>query len=1062
MSENNKIYRDTYELAEKLGEGGKGVVYLARHIRLDRKVVLKVERVDDPRRVSSREVDVLKLLKHRYIPSVYDYFVESDRTVTIMDYIQGESLDRPLKRGEVFTQAQVIGWTEQLLEALDYLHSPTHGDPPRGFVHSDIKPANIMRMPNGDVCLIDFNISLALGDERVSGYTPAYASPEHFGYDFSGTGRTGGLAGRRVRGFDVRTRTGVTSDKSTHKPADVSEKAAPEGSVTYDGSVTDDVTTDAFDSGTYVRANNIPNKDSVTDDTTECLTGGLTAHYAKSSSATSRAGEKPSDVWNVSGGRTSGKRIMPDVRSDIYCLGITMYYLLTGQSPRHSSSASKPETFEDFITDPLPADRFSKPFSDILAKAMEPDPEQRYASAAEMLEAVRMLRYNDPRVLRLKRSRRIVAAVFGVLLAAGLFTSFVGMERRNIEKTAMTHADRAFSLMNSGDAAGAITEALEALPARNALFAPGYLAKSELALAAASGVYDLRGGFADTRRVKLPAAPSFLRLSPDGSRGAAVCNDKLVIFSTADGSIIKELESEGSYLAEAEFVDDGTIAYAGKDGLTVYEIDSGKVILTGDPATAIAVSADGSTAAGVYKDSGYAKVYKLSDGSVRTVNFQGGYQKCPDELVKLNDLNAFELNGDGTALAVSLYYKEQGGSAVMLTDLNIGGISPRSSFSDMEKFSAAFSGGTLITTGAANGGRSEINIFRNAVGNEDTGESAVSDSEHFAVKSFGGRFYIRQGGRISIFGADSVSISGTLNNSLGVIDTGSTISTFDTDGKYVLLADKAGVSVYSVNGTKISYPKGSGRTADSNVCTVRNGVAAFGDMNSNELQIAAYKSGGGDFAVDYNADYSHSETRLSADGEHIMQFSSLSFRILDKEGNVIVGETALPENAADPQYRRDENGSCLEVTCTDGRVICYDGATGDIIGERQSDPPNLASTEFVTEKYRIVSDLGSAAAEVFDKDSGKSIGLIDKEDGDLAYVYEVGDKLLTQYIVKNGLSGELMTKGHLLNEKFEKIAEMDCLCDYIESTGTVLFDYPEGSIRGTKIYETDEIIEKVR
>ena len=62
-----------------------------------------------------------------------------------MDYIEGESLDRPLKRGEHFSQPQVIQWAKELLDALEYLHSPTHGDPPQGFVHSDIKPANLMR-----------------------------------------------------------------------------------------------------------------------------------------------------------------------------------------------------------------------------------------------------------------------------------------------------------------------------------------------------------------------------------------------------------------------------------------------------------------------------------------------------------------------------------------------------------------------------------------------------------------------------------------------------------------------------------------------------------------------------------------------------------------------------------------------------------------------------------------------------------------------------------------------------------------------------------------------------
>lgn len=102
-----------------------------------------------------------------------------------MDYIEGESLDRPLKRGEHFSQPQVIQWAKELLDALEYLHSPTHGDPPQGFVHSDIKPANLMRTPDNHIVLIDFNIALSLGEDAVIGCSAGYASPEHYGLDFS-------------------------------------------------------------------------------------------------------------------------------------------------------------------------------------------------------------------------------------------------------------------------------------------------------------------------------------------------------------------------------------------------------------------------------------------------------------------------------------------------------------------------------------------------------------------------------------------------------------------------------------------------------------------------------------------------------------------------------------------------------------------------------------------------------------------------------------------------------------------------------------------------------------
>lgn len=175
-----QIIAGLYEITEKIGSGGGGVVYLGRHLRLNKQIVLKADKRTLATKQESlrREVDALKDLTHTYIPQVYDYIEEDGVAYTVMDYIEGESLDRPLKRGERFPQATVIEWACQLLEALDYLHSR----PPHGILHSDIKPANIMLTPKGDIRLIDFNIALALGAEgavRV-GFSRGYASPEHY------------------------------------------------------------------------------------------------------------------------------------------------------------------------------------------------------------------------------------------------------------------------------------------------------------------------------------------------------------------------------------------------------------------------------------------------------------------------------------------------------------------------------------------------------------------------------------------------------------------------------------------------------------------------------------------------------------------------------------------------------------------------------------------------------------------------------------------------------------------------------------------------------------------
>jgi serine/threonine protein kinase/WD40 repeat protein len=181
----SQIIAGIYEIERKIGSGGGGVVYLGHHARLNKQIVLKA----DKRKLSigedklRREVDLLKNLSQTYIPQVYDFVQENDVVYTVMDYIDGESLDKWVERGQMPSQPQLIKWACQLLEALSYLHSRK----PYGILHGDIKPANIMLRPDGDICLIDFNIALALGEEGAVkvGYSRGYASPEHYGIDYS-------------------------------------------------------------------------------------------------------------------------------------------------------------------------------------------------------------------------------------------------------------------------------------------------------------------------------------------------------------------------------------------------------------------------------------------------------------------------------------------------------------------------------------------------------------------------------------------------------------------------------------------------------------------------------------------------------------------------------------------------------------------------------------------------------------------------------------------------------------------------------------------------------------
>lgn len=176
MLHENLIINDTYRIIRPIGKGGTGIIYLAEHLHLRKMVVLKKIKTSLQNSVAVRqEADILKSLHHMYLPQVYDFFQYDSQVFTVIDYIEGNDLQYYIDGGVVFPENQIIKWMRQMCDALDYLHS--HNPP---VYHNDIKPANIIINSDGNICLIDFNISTDASD-IVYGFTAEYASPEQYG-----------------------------------------------------------------------------------------------------------------------------------------------------------------------------------------------------------------------------------------------------------------------------------------------------------------------------------------------------------------------------------------------------------------------------------------------------------------------------------------------------------------------------------------------------------------------------------------------------------------------------------------------------------------------------------------------------------------------------------------------------------------------------------------------------------------------------------------------------------------------------------------------------------------
>ena len=170
-----KYIANTYEVIAQIGMGNSGIVYKARHRNLDKFVVLKKIKANAINIADNRaEADVLKNLKHAYLPQVMDFVEDNGDIYTVMEFISGNSFKQYLDAGTAFPEKSEIIWMKQVAATLCYLHNQK---PP--IIHSDLKPGNIMLTNSGNVCLIDFNISFSLGGNGfVNGYTKNYASPE--------------------------------------------------------------------------------------------------------------------------------------------------------------------------------------------------------------------------------------------------------------------------------------------------------------------------------------------------------------------------------------------------------------------------------------------------------------------------------------------------------------------------------------------------------------------------------------------------------------------------------------------------------------------------------------------------------------------------------------------------------------------------------------------------------------------------------------------------------------------------------------------------------------------
>jgi eukaryotic-like serine/threonine-protein kinase len=172
-----------YEIVRELGRGGMATVYLAKDLKHDREVAIKVLLPDlgmalGPERFR-REIQLATKISHPHILALYDSGETPDHLLYyVMPFIPGESLRARLDRERQISVDEAVQITIEVASALDYAHR-------QGIIHRDIKPENIL-LDDGHAIVADFGIAhaiSAMGEEKLTQTgitlgTPTYMSPE--------------------------------------------------------------------------------------------------------------------------------------------------------------------------------------------------------------------------------------------------------------------------------------------------------------------------------------------------------------------------------------------------------------------------------------------------------------------------------------------------------------------------------------------------------------------------------------------------------------------------------------------------------------------------------------------------------------------------------------------------------------------------------------------------------------------------------------------------------------------------------------------------------------------
>ena len=356
--------------------GGTGDVFVAHKKGMNLDVVIKRTQLQYQHEINQEnESTILKNLKHQYLPRIYDVLYGNDGCIyTVMDLISGQNLQQYVEQNGPVTQKECYRWACQLCEVVQYLHQENTEKP--AIIHCDIKPGNVMITNSGDICLIDFNTSLIFRrDKKAVAVTDGYAAPEQYG-----------------TAADAQT-TSAPQIPTVMMPGIAGSETVPMGGTQAAGNATVLMEENAWGErmGTAVMPSPpFPSREPKKTQTPQ-------TDYGPISMAT-----------------------------DIYAIGATLYFAVTGHNPEKSLGNVTPlEAYKPKI---------SRSMQTIIVRAMQKQQNRRFRQASEMLRALKNIDQMDRNYKNYRVRKRIITLALVACFAASAYSCYYGTERMRSER----------------------------------------------------------------------------------------------------------------------------------------------------------------------------------------------------------------------------------------------------------------------------------------------------------------------------------------------------------------------------------------------------------------------------------------------------------------------------------------------------------------------------------------------------------------------------------------------------------------------------------------------------